>query len=240
MNVHFLDVGQGDAILIRTPERQNILIDGGEDNKLLSEIAKVLPWWEREIDYLVITHYHADHMMGFPELLNKYKVKNVLVTAHRPDDFLYKLWIEKLIEKNIEPTIVKAGEKFVVSNDLYWQIILADSTHEDYNDNSLVIRLSYKDQNFMLMGDLGIEGEHKIIASGIDISADYLKVGHHGSRYSSSKEFLEVVHPTICIIQSGLDNKHGHPHQEAVDRLESIGCQIMNTQNLGLISFEID
>lgn len=239
-NIHFLDVGQGDAILIRTPAGQNILIDGGPDNKLLSEIAKVLPWWEREIDYLVITHYHADHMMGMIEVLNKYKVKNVLVSAQQPDDFLYKLWIAKVIEKNIIPTVVTAGEKFVISDELYWQIILADSNHKDYNENSVVIRLTYQDQDFMLTGDLGIEGEQKILASGLDISSEYLKVGHHGSRYSSSEEFLAAVSPDICIIQSGQDNKYGHPHIEAVDRLKQIGCQIMDTQDLGLISFEID
>ncbi|MFA6307828.1 MAG: MBL fold metallo-hydrolase [Patescibacteria group bacterium] len=237
LEINFLDVGQGDAILIRTPDGQNILIDGGPDNILLSKLAKVLPWWERDIDYLVITHYHADHMMGFIELLNKYKVKNVLVTAHIPDDFLYKVWTDKLVEKNIKPSIVKVGEKFIVSDDLAWQIILADSFHEDYNENSLVIRLSYKDNDFMFMGDLGIEGEEKILLMGIDINSEYLKVGHHGSRYSSSDKFLQAVSPEVCIIQSGQDNKFGHPHEEAINRLKDVGCQIMNTQDLGTISF---
>ncbi|MBT4447222.1 MAG: MBL fold metallo-hydrolase, partial [Candidatus Komeilibacteria bacterium] len=149
LQLHFLNIGQGDAILIRTPEGQNILIDGGPDNKLLAEIGKVLPWWEREIDYLVISHYHADHMMGFIEVLNKYKVRNVLVGAHLPDDFLYRVWVDKLEEKNIKPTIVKAGEQFIVSEDLIWQIILADSYNKDYNENSVVMRLSYKDQDFL-------------------------------------------------------------------------------------------
>lgn len=240
LKLYFLDIGQGDAILIRTPEGQNILIDGGEDNRLLSEIAKALPWWERQIDYLVITHYHADHMMGLPELLNKYKVKNILVTAHQPDDFLYNLWIDKLDEQDITSTIVYAGDKFIINDDLYWQILLADSNHEDYNENSVVIRLSYKGQGFLFTGDLGIEGEENLLALDMDISADYLKVGHHGSRYSSSEAFLQAVEPKICIIQSGVDNKFGHPHQEALDRLRATGCQIMDTQDLGLISFEID
>jgi competence protein ComEC len=240
LQVHFLDVGQGDAILIRTPEGQNILIDGGEDNKLLSQLANVLPWWEREIDYLVITHYHADHMMGFIELLNKYKVKNILVSSHQVDDFLYNIWTEKLIKNNLKPTIVTAGEKFVVSEDLFWQILLADNYHEDYNENSVVIKLSYKNQDFLFTGDLGEEGEQKLLASNFNLEADYLKVGHHGSRYSSSEAFLRAVEPTICIIQSGIDNKHGHPHIEAIERLQNIGCEIKDTQDLGLISFTID
>ena len=240
LQVHFLNIGQGDGIVIRTPQGQNILIDGGPDNMLLSEIGKVLPWWERQIDYLIITHYHADHMMGFIELLNKYEVKNILVTAHRPDDFLYSVWTAKLAEKNITSTIVAVGEKFVISDDLYWQIILADSQQENYNENSLVIKLTYKDTDFLFTGDLGHPGEAKILASAMDISADYLKVGHHGSRHSSSEAFLRAVSPQICIIQSGIDNSHGHPHIEAVERLQNIGCQIRDTQDLGLISFEID
>lgn len=227
--IHFLNIGQGDAILIMTP-----------DNLLLSELSKVMPWWERDIDYLIITHYHADHMIGFVELLNKYRVKNVLVTGHQPNDFLYHVWVDKLIEKNITPTIVYAGDSFVVSDDLYWQVLSADTSHEDYNENSLVIKLSYKDVDFMLTGDLGEEGEARILESGFDISSQYLKVGHHGSRWSSSQEFLEAVRPRFCIIQSGQDNKFGHPHQEAIDRLNGIGCQIMDNQDLGVISFVLD
>lgn len=239
LTVNFLDIGQGDAIFIRTPRGQNIVIDGGADNLFLYELSDSMPWWDKTIDYLVITHYHADHMMGFLELLNKYKVKNVLVTAHQPDDLLYKIWADRLSEKNIKATIVKAGDKFIISDELYWLVILADSHHEDYNENSLVIRLTYKDQNFIFMGDLGFEGEEKILSSGMDISAKYLKVGHHGSKYSSSLEFLEAVSPEICIIQSGKDNKFGHPHQETLDRLKNIGCQVINTQEQGTININL-
>lgn len=235
--IYFLDVGQGDAILIRSPQGQNILIDGGPDNKLLYELSQSLPWWERQIDYVIVSHYHDDHLTGLIEVLNKYQVNNVLVTAHQPDDFLYQVWQDKLADKNIEPTIVSAGDSFVTSNGFSWQVILADAEHEDYNENSLVIKLSYKNNDFLLMGDLGIEGEERILASGLDINAEYLKVGHHGSKYSSSQEFLELVSPEVCIIQSGKENKFGHPHRETLDRLEATGCQILNTQDLGTIGF---
>ncbi|RJR10328.1 MBL fold metallo-hydrolase [Candidatus Parcubacteria bacterium] len=238
--INFLDIGQGDAILITTPDNQNILIDGGPDNLLLSELAKAMDWWERDIDYLIISHYHADHMVGFIELLNRYRVKNVLVTGHQPEDFLYRVWTDKLSEKNIIPTIVYAGDKFILSDDLSWQVLSADTNHEDYNENSLVMRLTYKDTDFMLTGDLGEEGEARILQAGFDISSEYLKVGHHGSRWSSSQKFLEAISPQFCIIQSGKDNKFGHPHQETIDRLNSIGCQIMDNQNLGIISFKFD
>ncbi len=240
LEVHFLDIGQGDAIYMRTPQGHNIVIDGGPDNLFLHELSQVMPWWDREIDYLIISHYHADHMMGFIELLNKYKVKNILVTAHRPDDFLYEIWIDKSSEKNINIDIVEIGDEYIISDDLYWEIILADSEQEDYNENSLVIRLNYKDKNFLFMGDLGFKGENKILSSGWDIKSQYLKVGHHGSKYSSSIEFLRAVDPEFCIIQSGKDNKFNHPHPETIDRLKAINCQITDTQASGRITLEID
>lgn len=240
LSVNFLDVGQGDAILVRTPDGQNILIDGGPDNTLIPEVANHLPWWEDTIDYLVITHWHDDHFMGFLELTKKYKIKNILVSSHQPDHFLYKLFLKYLNEHGLKVQPVKAGEKFILSDNLEFKILLADDYHEDFNDNSVVVRLSYKDKNFMFMGDLPIDGEAKLLASGFELNAQYLKVGHHGSRYSSSDEFLQAVAPEFCIIQSGKDNKFGHPHQEALDRLKNIVCQIENTQDKGTISYNID
>lgn len=232
LRVGFLDVGQGDAIIVRTPRGQNILIDGGPDNRLLSQLADFLPWWERKIDYLVISHYHADHLVGLIELLNKYKVEHILVTAHGPSpDFLYQTWQRALAEHKLTPSIVRAGQKFIISDDLYWQILSADSDHKDYNENSLVIRLTYGQVDFLLMGDLPAAGELKLLEQGWPLESEVLKVGHHGSKYSSSADFLQRVKPELCLIESGLDNKFGHPHRETMDRLAKVACQIFNTQN---------
>ncbi len=228
--VHFLDIGQGDCILIRTPAGQNILIDGGADNKPLSEIAKVLPWWDRTIDYIVITHYHADHMMALIELLNKYKVKQILVTDHQPDDLLYRTWSEKLAEYNLEATVVQAGQTFIIEDNLSWQIIIADGYHKDYNDNSIVIRLSFKDIDYLFTGDLPTVQEKRILNTNLVLESEILKVAHHGSKYSSSQAWLQAINPELCVIQSGEDNKFGHPHQEAVDRFKGIDCQIKDNQ----------
>lgn len=239
LQVSFLDVGQGDAIYIRGPQGNDIVIDGGPDNLLLSQLSKNMPWWDKKIDYLVISHYHADHMMGFIELLNKYEVKNILVSSHSPDDYLYKIFIQKAEKKGVEISEVQVGQKFVASNNFFWQVLLADDYHEDYNENSIVIKLNYKNNNFLFTGDLGFEGEERLLSLGFDLKSKYIKVGHHGSKGSSSMEFLKAVDPEICIIQSGKDNKFGHPHQETLDRLKEIDCQIKDNQDLGTINFKI-
>ena len=241
LTLYFLDVGQGDAIFISTPYGQNILIDGGPDNLLLYRLGQVLPWTERTIDYLIISHYHADHLVGLIELVNKYQVKNIIVTAHQPEeDFLYRIWQEKLREKELTTTIVKAGEVFVLGADLSWQILLADSQHEDFNENSIVLKLTYGQVDFLFTGDLGEEGEKKLLSLGFDLQAEVLKVGHHGSKYSSTPEFLEAVSPELCVIQAGLNNKFKHPHPEAIDRFQKINCQLLGNIELGNIKIFSD
>ena len=231
-----MDVGQGDAILIRTPSGHNILIDGGSDNFLLHQVAQELPWWETKIDYLVITHYHADHMMGLMELLNKYQVKEILVTAHQPvEDLLFQEWQAALAKHNLKSSVVALGETWKLSDDLSWQVISADSHHEDYNDNSLVLKLNYKEVSILLTGDLPSTEEVNVLKNNFDLRSEILKVGHHGSKYSSAIEFLQAIQPEICIIQSGLDNRFGHPHQEALSRLGELDCQILDNQQQGTI-----
>lgn len=234
--VHFLDIGQGDAILIRTPEGQNILIDGGPDNSLLYQVADHLPWWERTIDYVIISHYHADHMMGLPALLDKYEVKNILVTSHQPDDFLYNIWQEELAKHNLQPQIVNRGESFVLDDNLSWQVLSADDYHEDFNNNSIVMKLSYDQIDFIFTGDLPSEGEEVLLVHDFDLNSEILKVAHHGSKYSSSVEFLQAVSPEFCIIQVGEDNKFNHPHPDAIDRLQQVNCQIKQNNLEGTIS----
>ncbi|MDD5749237.1 MAG: MBL fold metallo-hydrolase [Patescibacteria group bacterium] len=234
--VYFLDVGQGDAILLSHPSGINILIDGGPDNLLLYRLGQVLPWQERNIDYLIISHYHADHIVGLIELLNKYQIKNIITTAHQPDDFLYHIWQAKLQEKNLTPIIAEAGDVFQLADDLSAQVLLADFQHDDFNENSLVIKISYGQTNFLFTGDLGEVGEKKLLSSGFDLQSKILKIGHHGSRYSSAVEFLQFVNPELCLIQAGLNNKFKHPHLETLDRLAKIQCKVLSNIEQGTIA----
>lgn len=238
LQVNFLDVGQGDSTLITAPSGEVILVDGGPNNKLLAQMSKFLPWWERTIDYLVISHWDDDHYIGLIQVLKKYEVKKILV-SYLPDisSPSYLAWQDALEQEGISPKILKAGETWQGVNNLSWQIVAAsnDKNLED-NDKSLVLRLSYGQTDFLLSGDLPTEQEEKLLANKINLEAEVLKVGHHGSKYSSSQEFLNSVEPKVCIISASADNKFGHPHPETLERLARVKCNIYETSKLGNIS----
>lgn len=236
--VDFLDIGQGDAILLNLPSGTRILVDGGPDNLLLNRLGEVLPWWEHKIDYVVISHYHADHILGLIELVNKYEIGEVLTTSHQPDDFLYHILVNKLKAKNIPIVFVQTGQTFDFAKNISALVISAESNNEDYNNNSLVLKLTYLQTSLLLTGDLTTEIEDKLVKSGFELQADLLKVAHHGSRYSSSQEFLAKVEPKFCVISVGEDNDFQHPHSEALARLSKIGCQIYLTESFGTLSWQ--
>jgi competence protein ComEC len=241
-SVYFLDIGQGDAVLIRVAG-QNILVDGGPDNLLMYRLGEVLPWWDKKIDYLLISHFHADHYMGFIELLNRYEIKNILVSAHKPEeDFLFSIWQQALAQHDLQPQIVSPGERFDfdIGENVFWKILSADSEHKDFNDNSLVVKFSIGEADLLLTGDLTSVKEELMLKENLDLESELLKVGHHGSRYSSSIEFLQKVKPKICVIQSGLDNNFGHPHPEALQRLGVVNCEVLRNDQLGTIKLVTD
>lgn len=240
LEVFFLNVGQGDAILLSLPQGTQILVDGGPDNLLLHRLGEVLPWWETKIDYLLISHYHADHIMGFIELVNKYEVGQVLTTAHQPNDFLYSVLMQKLKTKNIPIVFLVTGQELNFGENCILQVLSADKNYEDYNDNSLVLRLSYLDTALLLTGDMTTISEDNLLKQNFKIQADLLKVAHHGSRYSSGQKFLAAVDPKFCIISVGKDNDFQHPHQEALQRLSQAYCQIYLTKDFGTLSWKSD
>lgn len=238
LRVDFLDVGQGDAILLNLPQGTRILVDAGPDNLVLNQISEVLPWWEHKIDYVVISHYHADHILGLIELLNKYEIGEILTTAHQPDDFLYNILINKLKKKNIPIVFVATGQTFAFEKNISVQVISAENNNKDYNNNSLVLKLNYLQSSILLTGDLTQYLEDKLIKSDFDLQSDLLKVAHHGSRYSSSQEFLAKIQPKFCVISVGEDNDFQHPHLETLARLSSFGCKIYLTQDFGNLSWQ--
>ncbi len=238
LEVHFFDVAQGDAILIRTSSNQNIVIDGGPDNSFITKLGQTLPFYDKTIDLMILTHPHDDHLFGLVEVLKRYKVKQILYTGvlHTTDAYLE--WLEIIREKKIPLKIALAGQKFVFNevelNVIYPFESLTNQKVENLNDSSVVVQLIYQDIKMLFMGDLEVEGEEEILQqSNASLKSQILKSGHHGSDTSSSWEFLSAVEPNFAVIQVGEDNKFGHPSRRIIKRLERLEVEIYRNDLMG-------
>jgi len=245
LEVSVLDVGQGDAIFIETPENFQILIDGGPDKSILNELGEEMGFWDRDIDAVVLTHPHADHVSGLVEVLRRYEIGKIYMVGvvHTSSDYIEFLNIIK--EKNIDTHIVESEFTLELDSGIYFEYIypmqsFASLKVDNLNNTSIVNRLVYNDTSILLMGDLEKEGEEELLASGADLSAQILKAGHHGSATSSHEEFLEAVDPEYAIISCGTDNQFGHPSMRTVNRMERLGIEVLRTDELGTISLVSD
>lgn len=238
--VDFLDVGQGDAILIKAPGGQNILVDGGPDKLVLKRLAENLAWWDRQIDLMVLTHAHDDHVTGLIDVLKRYKVKKILYTGAVHNAPNYLSWLKIVRDKKVPFLIVDKAQTInlggVAKIDiLYPSESFLDKTVDDLNQTSIVFKLTYGRNRFLFTGDAGEPVEKRLLEQSDDLSADLLKVGHHGSKYSTSEEFLEKVRPQMAIIEVGKNNDFGHPSLRAIKRLERLGAEIFRTDLNGTI-----
>jgi competence protein ComEC len=227
LEVVFFDVGQGDAAFIELPNRQQILIDGGPDGQLLLEkLGKEMPFWDRTIDLVILTHPEHDHMAGLLEVLKRYKIENILWTGVLRDTAEYKEW-ERLIKKeeaNVfiarDGQTIDGGGAFI--NILHPFEILEGKTVTNTNNTSVAVRLVFGETSFLFTGDAYKSVERELINGGAEIDSDVLKAGHHGSKTSTAPEFVESVSPEIVVISCGKDNPYGHPNPETLQALEGI------------------
>lgn len=245
LHVYFLDVGQGDAILIRTPEGENILIDGGPQQKILTELKETLPLFDTALDYVMLTHPDSDHLQGLIPAMQRYPVQHVLFPAVHKDGSLAKNFLQIISEKNIPVIIADKNSDInfgsgVILDTLFPFSQLVGSHMDDANDASLVIRMIYGENEILFTGDAGIEVEKKLIEVGSTLAADILKLGHHGSKTSTSEEFLYAVTPKYGIISCGKGNKFNHPHKEIMKLLNNTGVKILRTDKHGRIEFIFD
>jgi len=245
LQVHFLDVGQGDAILIQTPNEQNILIDGGPDSTILYELGDVMPFYDHEIDIMILTHPHSDHVAGLVDVLKKYDVKQIYYTGviHTAPDYI--AWLEEIKDQGVPLEIIKKQYTLDLGSDLRLDFLypfddFSFQRVKDLNNSSIVNKLNYGDTSFLFMGDAEIEVEEELIESGIEVKSDVLKIGHHGSTSSSSEEFLAAVDPEFVVIQVGQDNPFGHPHMRILKRLERQEVKVHRNDLEGTITFISD
>jgi len=248
LHVSFLDVGEGDAIFIQTPAHQDILVDGGPSPQAIGlELGKKMPFWDRTIDLVILTHPHADHLTGLVEVLQRYNVRQVLYTdldCHSP---LYDEWLSVIKEKAIKYTTAQAGQQVDCGEGVVMNVLNPPSPHltdtqSDIDNNGVVLRLSMGDASFLLTADIFWEAEFELITNRANLESTVLKVAHHGSDTSTTQEFLAVANPQIAVISAGVDNPHGHPSPEVMERLTEIldEDKIYLTSESGTIEFTTD
>jgi len=240
LHVYFLDVGQGDAILVQTPDGRQILIDGGPNpTALLSELSAVLPFWDRSLDLVVLTHPDGDHLTGLLAVLDRYQVGRVLDTSQTDAAPLAAAWRERLTKGNIPRTIALRGMRIPLG-DVMLTVLHPGSkpltgTASDENNNSIVLRIDYGPTSLLLTGDAESEAEADMLKAGLPLQADLLKIGHHGSNGSSSAPFLMAVAPREAAIPVGAENSFGHPAREVLKRLTDARAEILRTDTNGRI-----
>jgi competence protein ComEC len=240
LQVVFLDVGQGDSILIQKGTKQ-ILIDGGPSGKTeLAELGKYLPYFDREIEMVVATHPDRDHIGGLIDVARNYRIGKVLTTAAEKDTAVFKEWKDIREYGRIETLEATRGDE-VEFGDAKMRIIspgsFVDPLAGDANNKSVVVRLDFGDNSFLFTGDIESPAEREILASGENINVDVLKVAHHGSKYSSSEAFLDATSPETAIISVSAKNSYGHPTQVVLDALRKRNIEVFRTDEVGDIIF---
>ncbi len=240
--VSFLDIGQGDAILIEAPNGNQMLIDGGPNKSVLRGLGRHLPWYDRFIDVVVATHPDADHVGGLPFVLERFKVGAVLEPGVSSDTATYTWFEREIREQNISRVLARRGMKVVLDDDVTFTILYPDrdTVGMETNEASVIGELEYGSTSFLLTGDASAKIENALVYQDSSrLQATVLKAGHHGSKTSTSQSFLDQVTPQYVVISAGVDNRYGHPHQEVVSRLQGAGAAILSTAISGDVTFYV-
>jgi len=244
LHVSFLDVGQGDAVYIRTPAHQDILVDGGPSPQaVVTELSRSIPFWDRTIDLVVLTHPHADHMAGLLEVLKRYHVRQVLLPALDGDTPLWQEWLDAVARENAAVTVAQAGQ-VIDAGGVLIEVLSTGMGGEatDPDAAGTVIRVSDRRVSFLLTADIPHETEMALVMQRAPLDSTVLKVGHHGSETATGAEFLAVVSPQAAVISVGAGNSYGHPHPEVMTRLTgAVGeAAIYRTDEDGTVEFTTD
>jgi competence protein ComEC len=220
-----------------------IIVDGGPGSSLLKEIPRVLPWYDRSVDMIFVTNPDSDHYEGFIKFLDKYSVEALVESGTTNKYSAFSVFQEKIKEKGISKTLARRGQTIDIGGGAYIQILFPDRNVEQVSPNtgSIVMKLIYGETSVLLQGDSVASIEQYLLEMDGDyLKSDILKVGHHGSKTSSVKEYVEKVSPKYAVISAGSDNSYGHPHNEVVETLIDLKIKTITTCNNGAIYFESD
>lgn len=242
LHVDFLDVGQGDATFIESPSGTQVLIDGGRDGSVLRDLSSVMGFFDRDIDMVVATHPDLDHIGGLAGVLKRYAVRTIVLTENVKSTPEFEEFLRAVRDEGATVVYARRGDVFDLGAGPAGTTTLSvlfpdrDPSGLESNTSSIVTELRYGTTGYVMTGDSPREIEEYLVSLGTStLRSDVLKVGHHGSRTSSSPIFLDAVHPTYAIISAGKNNSYGHPHKEVVDLLDARGITRKNTADVGSI-----
>ncbi len=223
-----MDVGNADCLLLQNGERF-ALVDAGEDDDGDAIVSFLNRVGITYLDYVIATHPDADHIGGMDEVVNNVKIGTFLMSympeGHTPTTRVYEDLLTALIDNEVSPVEPLFGDSYPFG-DAFIDVLSGLSDHTETNEQSIVCRVRFGETRFLLMGDAGKEVEEELLENGVDLRADVLKVGHHGSRSSSTETFVKAVAPTVAVISCGLGNRYNHPHKETLSTLRDVSCTV--------------
>jgi competence protein ComEC len=244
LEVHVLDVGQGDAVLIEFPDGVQVLVDGGPDATVLHELSAVMGPFDRTIDVVIATHADADHIGGLPDVLHRYEVGTVVDSGGLKDSALFHVWADTVAAEGAEVLFADAVRELTMGGGslmLLWpQESVAGRPLTSPNEYSVVAELRYGAFSMLLTGDIERWAESRIVQSGVLSDVDVLKVPHHGSKTSTTQGLLAAARPELAVICVGEENRYGHPHNVVLDRLGAHGIETLRTDIDGRITIQSD
>jgi competence protein ComEC len=241
--VAFLDVGQGDAIFIQAQNGNQVLLDGGPNKAVLRQLSKVMPFYDRSIDMIMNSHPHSDHLAGLIEVSKRYDINSVIESCVNHSTPEYREWENFIKNKEIYHLCAKRGMKINIDENLSLEILLpaVDAKNLDPHTGMLIAKLIYGHTAYLLMGDAEKSLENYLFSlDGSKLKSDVLKVGHHGSRKSTSESLLGFSNSQYAVISVGKDNSYGHPHKETLEILNRFRIKILRTDELGMIKIKSD
>lgn len=243
LKVIFLDIGQGDAILISQGSNQ-MLVDGGKSGKLLLEkLGGYIPFWDRDIEIMLATHPDQDHIGGLVSALKNYNVHKIIKTQAESESQTYQALKNEIEKESAEIIEARKGIKIKFPNGAEAEILypfgsINSENKKDSNGNSIVAKLNFGENKFLFTGDLPNVQEKELLENNVDIKTDILKVAHHGSKYSTSVEFLKSAKPQDAVISVGKNNSYGHPAPEIIQKILKQGIKIWRTDEAGDVIYE--
>jgi competence protein ComEC len=239
VEVHFIDVGQGDAILVEADDSA-MLIDAGENNKGSVVVDYLKSKDITELYYVIGTHPHSDHIGGMDTVLDAFPVKKIILPEISNTTQTFEQVLDAALKNDLSITRPVVGASYSLGPATFTILAPNSSSYEELNDYSIVLKLTYGNTSFLFTGDAGVASEKEMLASKLNLSADVMKLAHHGSAYSGSTDFLDAVNPSYCVISVGKNNEYGHPHSETLRVMKDRDIKLYRTDEQGTVVFTSD